>query len=321
MTFKKRRILSEVSSWEFWPMWTLYLPLIPLWIYYALRSGKIRWYQDANPSIPGGGLFQTSKWQIQGKFAEQFLPATLLINPLSDTIWILQQMKTAGISFPCVAKPDAGCRGKGVVLIHDPEALGQYVLHSKKPFLLQAYISYELEAGVFVVLNPITHSFHITGITSKEFLTVHGTGDKTLQELMEKDSRAKRQINRLKETLDLGYVPKQGERVCLENIGNHNRGTCFRDSSKRISPALESVFADLLQGRNLYYGRFDIRFRSWELLEQGKDFKIIEFNGAMSEPTHMYDPERSYWMALQELYIHHRFLFAVSGYIRKQRQV
>ena len=63
---------------------------------------------------------------------------------------------------------------------------------------------------------------------------------------------------------------------------------------------------------SFYYGRFDIRYQSRELLEQGKSFSIIEVNGAGSEPTHIYDPRHSIFFAWKEIVRHWRLLFSIS---------
>jgi hypothetical protein len=47
-------------------------------------------------------------------------------------------------------------------------------------------------------------------------------------------------------------------------------------------------------------------------LEQGKNFAIVELNGAASEPTHIYDPKHSLFFAWKELARHITYLFEIS---------
>ena len=61
-----------------------------------------------------------------------------------------------------------------------------------------------------------------------------------------------------------------------------------------------------------YYGRLDIRYQSWNELKQGKNFSIIELNGAGSEPTHIYDPGHSIFFAWKEIIRHLNILFRIS---------
>jgi hypothetical protein len=42
-------------------------------------------------------------------------------------------------------------------------------------------------------------------------------------------------------------------------------------------------------------------YENLEQLKDGKSFKIIEINGAKSEPTHMYDPKHSLFLLGKKL--------------------
>ena len=56
----------------------------------------------------------------------------------------------------------------------------------------------------------------------------------------------------------------------------------------------------------------DIRYSTWEELKEGKNFSIIELNGAGSEPTHIYDPQHSLMYAWKEIIKHWTILYKVS---------
>ena len=62
----------------------------------------------------------------------------------------------------------------------------------------------------------------------------------------------------------------------------------------------------------------DIRYKSWEDLRQGKNFSIIELNGAGSEPTHIYDPKNSIFFAWKEIIRHLNILARISAFNKKQ---
>lgn len=92
--------------------------------------------------------------------------------------------------------------------------------------------------------------------------------------------------------------------MLIEKIGNHNRGTTFLDGNTYFSEALEKniVFvANQIPG--FYYGRFDVKTRSIEAFRKG-EFKVIEVNGVNSEPTHIYDPNYSFFQAFKEIKRH-----------------
>ena len=81
----------------------------------------------------------------------------------------------------------------------------------------------------------------------------------------------------------------------------------------RISPELTILlkqWSDQLPG--FYYGRFDIKFKSWEAIQKGEDFKIIEVNGVNSEPTHTYQPAYSILKAYRDIFHHMEIIYEIS---------
>ena len=53
-------------------------------------------------------------------------------------------------------------------------------------------------------------------------------------------------------------------------------------------------------------------YNSFEELERGENFLLVELNGASSEPTHIYDPKHSLFFAWKELARHIRYMFEIS---------
>ena len=58
--------------------------------------------------------------------------------------------------------------------------------------------------------------------------------------------------------------------------------------------------------------RFDVKFKNWETLLAGKDFKIIEINGVNAEPTHIYDPKYKLVKAYQDIFFHMDIIYEIS---------
>jgi hypothetical protein len=56
----------------------------------------------------------------------------------------------------------------------------------------------------------------------------------------------------------------------------------------------------------------DVRYNTWEELKQGRNFSIIELNGAGSEPTHIYDPKHTVFYAWKEIIKHWNILYKIS---------
>jgi hypothetical protein len=199
-----------------------------------------------------------------------------------------------------------------------------YVNKSKVDFLLQEFISYKNEAGIFYCRMPGENRGFISGIVEKEFLTVTGDGTSTIHQLLQKDKRFILQLPALekmyKERLDA--VLMQDESCLLVPYGNHARGAKFIDASFLADEALTTVIDNVCQTiPGFYFGRLDIRFNNWEELKQGKNFSIIELNGAGSEPTHMYDPCHSILFAWKEIVRHWKILYKISVLNHKHYQI
>ena len=76
---------------------------------------------------------------------------------------------------------------------------------------------------------------------------------------------------------------------------------------------LEEVFDKIaLQIEGYNFGRFDLRVSSEEDLSRGVNMKIMELNGANSEPAHIYDPKMPLITAYKALFRHWKNLFQVS---------
>jgi hypothetical protein len=108
-------------------------------------------------------------------------------------------------------------------------------------------------------------------------------------------------------------VLAKGEKLNLVPYGNHARGAKFIDGSHWVTSKLTDTINEIcLQIPEFYFGRLDIMYKSWEELEKGKNFSVVELNGAASEPTHIYDPKHSLFFAWKELAKHITYMFEIS---------
>lgn len=48
-----------------------------------------------------------------------------------------------------------------------------------------------------------------------------------------------------------------------------------------------------------------------EDLENGKNLSIIEINGALSEPAHIYDPKHSFYLGISEILRHQKMMLEI----------
>lgn len=81
-----------------------------------------------------------------------------------------------------------------------------------------------------------------------------------------------------------------GEPFRIAFAGSHSRGTIFRNGNAYVTEAMTTAFDTIAKDiKEFYFGRFDVRFGSIADLQAGKNFTIVEVNGAGAESTHIWD--------------------------------
>mgnify|MGYP000724919337 CR=1 FL=1 len=284
----------RVVNVEFWPFWIFYGPFIPIFLYYGVKNGNILHFLSVNPGIKNSGCFNFSKFEILDQLPPKYLPKTTFLP--SETAKEFKY-KEAGFEFPFIVKPDRGSRGRGVMLVKTVEELNP-ALNKNYDLIIQEYIDYPFEFGIFYFHNQQTGDRGITGITSKEFLTIFGDGKKTLGDLIENHPRSTSNLSHFREKFSSEWqrIIPANEEVVIEEIGAHNRGTKCIDSSSMITEKMQSAFFDLADHiDDFYWGRIDVKARSKEDLSNGEHFQVIEVNGGSSEPSHMFDPKYNWF--------------------------
>ena len=311
-----QRIGVRLFHWEYWPFHVVYAPVYVYYTYLSLKARSFFFFNAANPTIRNGGFLMESKKEIYDLLPEGTYPATILVQRNdADLATIEKALAAQHMQFPLIAKPDIGLRGLGVKKLHDSEELMAYHEVSKVDYLLQAFVPYTKEVGVFYYRLPGEPRGKISGMVGKELLRIRGDGKHTLEELLQRESRFFLQLPALRhmEGLDLSEILPAGEDKLIVPYGNHSRGAKFLD----ISDQLTGPLADMLEAicksvPGFYFGRLDIKYDSWEALCRGENFSIIELNGAGSEPAHIYDPKHSIWFAWKEIMRHLNILYRIS---------
>lgn len=312
MLFKLKTFYIKLRSWEYWPMWVVYFPLGFYYTYLALRARSFFFFSASNPTIETGGMFFESKWSIFKLMPTNYYPATILIEPKTELAVIEARLIAANIQFPIIAKPDRGERGWCVKKLHNIQALAKYKSETPVPFLIQSYVDYPIELSVFYYRHPNSTKGTITSVTYKKLLSVIGDGVTSIDGLICKNNRAFLQYQRLKQDafIDFNEVLPFGEERVLVPYGNHVLGTMFINFNHIIDEELTAAIDTISkQIEGFYFGRFDLRCASIEDLKQGKNFFILELNGAGAEPAHIYHPGFSFWQAQKVLMQHFKMLF------------
>ena len=251
-----------------------------------LRARSLTWFTAVNPGMEESGFLGESKIKILNSIPKEYYPKTIFI-PQGKVLNSLPEL----LDYPFIAKPDIGGRGRKIEIIKSFSELETYHHKVNEDYMIQEIISYPLEFGIFYVRMPWEKIGEIVSVSKKEFLEVIGDGKSTMKELMSKNYRASIQIERLSQRINMDEILPINEHRIIEPIGNHCRGTIFRDHGHLITPELSAVFDKIcLQIEGFYYGRFDLRVKSIEDLIQGNHIQIMELNGLTSDPAHIFDP-------------------------------
>ncbi len=323
-TWRGRRMVvsrwRRLTRWEFWPPWAFYPPVVLYVLWLALRHRSLSVLTAVNPGLLAGGFVGESKSEIMHRLGDdpervtrtERIPAGL--EPAQGLSRVGEFLARHGLTYPLVLKPDAGQRGSGVAVVRsDAEALA-YLERIRVDCVVQEHVA-GLEYGIFWIRHPREPRGRIFSITSKVFPVVRGDGKRTLEELILTDSRA---VGLAKLYLDrnvarLSEVPASGEEVQLVEIGNHCRGAVFLDGTHLRTRVLEDEIERISRGfEGFYFGRYDVVAHSEEDLRQGRNFKVIELNGATSEATHIYDPRYGVLFAWRTLFEQWRILFSIA---------
>ncbi len=318
---KESTFFIKLLHWEYWPFHVVYLPIYPVWLWYCIKARSLFFFGASNPTIKNAGFLMESKKEIDELIPEKYKPLTLLFPPKTTIFEIRTVLKNHKLQYPLIVKPDIGLQGKAVIKVNNDFELNNAIIHFTVDYIIQPFIPYPKELGIFYVRYPNETNGRITGIVEKEFLTVTGDGISTTEELLLLNSRYVLQLPVLVKTLGetMYEIIDKGEERVLVPYGNHVRGALFLDSTGMVTQQLEKLINRVSQSiEGFYYGRLDIRFNNYKELQEDKNWCIIELNGAGSEPTHIYDPKHSLLFAWKEIIRHWKMLYEISMQNKKK---
>jgi hypothetical protein len=217
----------KLRHWEYWSSKVVYAPLYPYWAWLSLKAGSFYFLTTANPKIKNGGFIMESKKDVYNLLPEAYYPETLLFQPGTPVAAISDAIEGTEITYPFIAKPDIGERGLGVKKIDNLEELKRYAVNMPVPFLVQQFVPYEKEVGIFYCKLPAASEGFISGIVNKEPVTVTGDGKSTLTMLVKSNDRYLLQLKQIKALYPhlMDAVIEAGKEMVLVPYGNHSRGS------------------------------------------------------------------------------------------------
>lgn len=310
------------TRWEFWPAWLFYIPVGVYYARLAIRHRSLIVPTSANPGIATGGFIGESKLEILDQLrrtSPQFTAEAFRVEgeTTSDRLFCLHRLcGEHEITLPFILKPDVGQRGNGVRVIRSMRAALEYLGQVEAPVILQRYAAGPQEAGVFYYRFPNQLRGHIFAITEKIFPIITGDGVRSVEDLIRSDKRgaliAGTYLRRFASRRD--KVLASGEILKLVETGNHAQGCIFRDGIHLHTEALERAIDEVSQRLpGFFIGRYDIRYENEDDFKHGRNFQIVELNGATSEATSIYDSRNSLFSAYRTLFRQWRLVFAIGA--------
>ena len=314
-------MFKKIKNWEQWPFKILYAPIVPVWVWYMIRSGAVWFFTPSNPKLTFGGMEGEPKKEMHDLLPADLCPAYFNVNPEESFSVINQQVQLHGITFPLIVKPEVG--GQGILFrkIDTVEHLKEY--HEKVPveYFIQEFIKYPIEVSLFYYRYPFEKRGNITGFLLKVPMQVIGDGKHTLEQLILLNSKSKKRVEELRSKHEKNFnkIIPIGENYILSYAANHNRGAHFIDLKSDISDNLISMLDEISHRINdFFYGRYDIMCNSIDDLKKGKNFIILEYNGCGAEPNHFYDTGYTLAGAWKEILKHWKILYEISSYNHQQ---
>jgi membrane protein DedA with SNARE-associated domain len=319
--------LARLRHWEFWPAWMFYPPVAVYCLWLAVKYRGLTLPMASNPGIFSGGLVGESKIAMLtelSKTSPEFTAPAVLVwgaTPEERLSALEEGLARLKIDFPFILKPDVGQRGAGVKLICQRDQAEAYLRQTSAALVVQRYAPGPFEVGVFYYRFPHEVRGRIFAITEKIFPVITGDGRSTVAELIKRDARAgliadvylKRFHVRRDEIL------AAGEQLRLVESGNHAQGCIFCDGGRLGTTELEARIDEISQKvTGFFIGRYDIRFANEDDLRTGRDFQIIELNGAASEATSIYDAQNSLGTAYRTLFRQWDLVFAIGAANRRR---
>ena len=192
-----KNLITKITNWEAWPFKLLYAPIVPMWLLYMLRSGSVWFFTPSNPKITFGGMDGEPKKEMYDLLPPHIYPTTFNVLPTDGFSVLLERIRSAGILYPLIVKPEIG--GQGILFrkIDNEAELKHY--HSMIPveYIVQEMVHFPMEVSVFYIRHPRDGKGIVTGFLHKIPLHVTGNGMHTLEELILQHPKAAKRIGEL----------------------------------------------------------------------------------------------------------------------------
>jgi D-alanine-D-alanine ligase-like ATP-grasp enzyme len=258
-------------------------------------------------------MLDENKSDIYDLLPRKFVPNTLKVVGRESVC--LTDLEIEGLSFPLIVKPNIGYKGYKVIKVHDLDELQSYIndCDINREWLIQEFLDFDCEYSLLFHRIPGTDNCGISSLVEKIYPFVIGDGKSSLVELIEnyENPFMDREVVRRRWKNKFETIPKTGVKIILDEIGNYARGSKFYNIGDKVDheliAATKTYFQDV---EGLDFFRLDFKADSLADYKKGA-FKILEVNGAKSEPIHIYDPAstflgnaktiKDHWIKIREI--------------------
>ena len=289
------------------------------YLYNAAKYKSLTFFSACNPALSFGGMLDDNKTEAYALIPDRYLPKMLVYDFKVD---LEKQIVEKTIEFPVVVKPNMGYKGYAVKECKDLKELQYFVskLDQKKEWLIQEYIDLKHEYSVMYYYCPVSKIKGLTSVSSKKYPFVIGDGITSMEKLIDQYENPYVDKYYLREKWESKFdsIPAKNQKIELHHIGNYSRGSKFYSLMQESDDQLASAMHNIFSGRDeIYFGRFDIKANSMEHVRKG-EFKIMEINGAKSEPLHIYDPKYGFWSRIKDVRHHWKIMTRIVDERRAQ---
>lgn len=314
-----KNIWFRTTHWETWHYIAKYIPLLPVWLWYCIRSRSLWFFTPSNPTLTFGGFEGESKREMYEQLPASYYPKSIYISPLLTFDEVQKLIATNNFDYPFAVKPDAGMMGLMFRKIENADQFKHYHQIMPVDYIVQDLITHPLEVSAFHYRFPDQQKGTITGFLRKDFLQVTGDGRSTLLELIHNYSRVRFRIDEMKakHANRLNDIIPAAETYVLSYALNLSRGGKLVSLAHEKDENLLKIFDTISHKTSFYYGRYDIKCLSVEDLKKGKNFSILEYNGCGAEPHHIYGDGNTLLQAYKIILHHWKILYKISSHNNK----
>lgn len=305
----------RIIHWETWHYHAKYIPLLPSWLWYCIKSRSVWFFTASNPALTFGGMEGESKEEMYRRLPPETYPKSIFISPSLSLTQLEKEITVNNFKYPFAVKPNVGMMGFMFRKINNATDLSLY--HKTMPitYVVQDLIDYPVEVSVFYYRDPDEQKGTVSGFLKKESPEVTGNGKSTLRDLIQEfpGLRFKQQEMFSRHRKKLNRVLPAGEKFILSDAANRSQGGKIIGLQHEIDDNFTKIFDYISHySGSYYYGRYDIKCASIDDLKRGINFSILEYNGCGSGIQHVYGNGYSLFEASRIILHHWKMLYKIS---------